>query len=164
MSRAVILPTPADPFLLTYWLDLFLKNVMDEIDTLYVHANRELDPRVLSYIEEMFKHPKIVFKHTNHQVEHGDAIDQILEVVKEDHVMLFEDDCYNFRQGFVNKMFTLLEGNFYDVIGSKRGSCGQEILDASKKKYGLDYSGLGDQGCNFWPSYFFIKTIELRVN
>lgn len=163
MSRAVILPTPCNPFLLTYWLDMYLKNVADEVDTLYVHANANVRQDVYDYIREMFNIPNVVFMFTDHQIEHGIAIDKILDRVKEDYVMLIEDDCYTFKPGLVNKMFVLLENNQVDVVGSKRGSCGQEILDASKAKYDLDYSGFGDSGCNFWPAYFFIKTDDLRA-
>ena len=163
MSRAVILPTPCNPFLLTYWLDMYLKNISPEVDTLYIHANAELEINVFKYIKEMFDIPNVVFMFTDHQIEHGNAIDEILDKVKEDHVMLIEDDCYTFKPGLVDKMFSLIENNLVDVVGSKRGSCGQEILDASKAKYNLDYSGFGDSGCNFWPAYFFIRTDDLRA-
>lgn len=163
MSRAVILPTPCNPFLLTYWLDLYLKNIAPEVDTLYVHANADIEPEVFEYIKDMFSIPNVVFKFTDHQIEHGNAIDEILDQIKETHVMLIEDDCYTFKPGLVGKMFSKLENGHCDVVGSKRGSCGQEILNASQAKYGLDYSGFGDSGCNFWPAYFFIKTDDLRA-
>jgi len=163
MSRAVIVPTPCNPFLLTYWLDMYLKNIAGEVDTLYVHANATIEQDVFGYIKEMLNIPNIVFKFTDHQVEHGNAIDEILDQVTETHVMLIEDDCFTFKPGLVDEMFTLIESGDYDIVGSKRGSCGQEILDASQLKYGLDYSGYGDSGCNFWPAYFFIKTDDLRA-
>ena len=126
-NRAVILPTPGNPFLLTYWLDLYLKNIASEVNTLYVHVNTEIEPEVLDYIKEMFSIPNVVFMFTDHQIEHGNAIDEILNKVKEEYVMLIEDDCYTFKPGLVGKMFGFIENNIYDVIGSKRGSCGQEM-------------------------------------
>lgn len=161
MSRAAILPYPGDPFLLRYWLTLFARIWGSEVDTLYIHLNSTLEKEMVEYIDSLIHQAshvsqrKICFIHSDHQIEHGDVIDMTLEDVEEDLVMLIEDDCYIFREGVINQCFTYLESGEYDVVGSKRGSCSQEILDASKEKYGLDYGGEGDQGCNFWPNLFF---------
>jgi hypothetical protein len=105
---------------------------------------------------ENYKYGKdITLYYIDHQIEHGHAIDYALERVKEDLVMLIEDDCYIFKPGAVEKCFCYLEGHYYDVVGSKRGSCSTEISETAKNLYGLDYSGAGDQGCNFWPNLFF---------
>lgn len=162
MSRAVILPTPTSPFQLKYWLDMYERNVEPEVDMLYVHINGIYKPEELEAMLKLCEMHSAMVMFTDHQIEHGTAIDKILDTVTEEHVMLIEDDCFVFKGGFVNKMFTLLENGAFLVIGSKRGSCGNEILEASKTKYKLDYSGLGDSGCNFWPSYFFIATQALR--
>lgn len=161
-GRAVILPTPASFVHLAYWNKYYERFIEPSINTLYVHLNGEYSQAEIDLIFELFDKKNVVFKHTKKQVEHGDAIDMMLDLVTEEHVMLIEDDCFVFRDGFIDKMFSLLENDQYLLIGSKRGSCGQEILDASKKKYRLDYSGLGDSGCNFWPSYFFCSTDTIR--
>jgi hypothetical protein len=44
-----------------------------------------------------------------------------------------------------------------DAVGGKRGSCSMEVWERARDVFGLDYSGFGDQGPNFWPCYFFIK-------
>jgi len=36
-------------------------------------------------------------------------------------------------------------------------------MDRAKEIWNLDYSGLGDKGCNFWPNYFFIATKYLHM-
>jgi hypothetical protein len=162
MSRALILPTPANPFLLCYWIHLYKQFIKPEIDTLYVHVNQSLDENVKRYIDDLLNEDGIIYVYTDHQIEHGDAIDKILDLVTEKYVCLIEDDCLIFKSGAINQYFTELEQYNYEVVGSKRGSCGKEIWDASQDKYDLDYTGYGDTGCNFWPNLFFIETEALR--
>jgi len=164
-SRAAILPYPGDPFLIRYWLDLFDRVWGSEIDTLYIYLNSTIEPEVVKYIKSvcLAKHSaKINFTYNDVQIEHGEAIKRTLAKVTEDYVMLVEDDGFIFKPGTVNAIFKKLESGDCDIIGSKRGSCGTEILRAAKAKWHLNYEGLGDQGPNFWPNFFFIKTDLLR--
>lgn len=162
-SRAAILPYPGDPFLLNYWLHFFDTVWGDEIDKLYIHINSPIEKPVIDYIKALCDaRPKIVYKYTDHQIEHGDAINEMLDLVEEKYVMLVEDDGFIFKQGAVDLCFSRLESGEYDIAGSKRGSCSMEILEAAQRKWGLAYDGEGDQGCNFWPNYFFSETELLK--
>ena len=49
MSRAVLLPTPCDPFLIKYWLENFSRYYEDNIDKLYVHLNSPIEKEVIDY-------------------------------------------------------------------------------------------------------------------
>lgn len=158
MTRAAFLPFPGDPFLLHYWLKLFKDTWIDEVDRLYIAHNSSIEPEVAEYIEDLARRvvgDKLTFLYTPRQTDHGLAINQMLDACQEDHVMLIEDDGFIFKKGVVDQLFLQLESGNFDVIGSKRGSCSLEILEAAKKKWDLDYSGYGDQGCNFWPCFFF---------
>lgn len=155
-DRAAILPLPGDPFLFRYWLTFFDKFWGDEIGTLYVYLNSPVEKPVVDYIRKLCAtRPNIDFQYNNLQIEHGDAINRTLDIVQEKYVMLIEDDTFIFTKGVVSRCFEHLESGEAEIVGSKRGSCSQEILDAAKAKWHLDYSGLGDVGPNFWPSLFF---------
>lgn len=163
MSRAVILPFPGDPFLINYWLNLYDTVWGSEIDKLYIYFNSTVEKPVVDYIRERISRSKnINFTYNDLQIEHGDAIDRTLDLVTEEYVMLIEDDAFIFRSGIVDRAFKMLESGDYDIVGSKRGSCSFEILKAAEAKWGLKYEGEGDQGCNFWPCYFFTKTDILK--
>lgn len=155
MSRAAILPYPGDPFLLRYWLDLFFKYWADEIDKLYVYCNTPVEAPVVEYIERLCNHPKIHFTYIDHHIPHGVCINRSLDNVTEDHIMLVEDDAYIFKSGVVSHCFEQVETGNYDIVGSKRGSCSLELLKRAAEVWGIPYEGEGDQGCNFWPCYFF---------
>lgn len=156
-SRAALLPFPGDPFLLKYWLKFFHEVWGGEVDKLYVLINSTIEKSVIDYEVSLLDDPKITTFYIDHQIEHGAGIDYMLERCTEEYVMLIEDDAYIFKPGWVDKYFSLLEAGQFDVIGSPRGSCSLEIYELARVKFGLDYSGLGDHGPNFWPSYLFTK-------
>lgn len=165
-SRAVILPFPGDPFLLNYWLSLFDKYWGEEIDKLYIYFNSTIEQGMVDYIQSLCaSRPTIQLIYNPVQIEHGDAINKTLDLVTEDYVMLIEDDAFIFRSGMIDWCFTQVEEGGYDIVGSKRNSCSTEILKKAKQVFGIPYDGEGDQGPNFWPSFFFCKKdLLLKTN
>lgn len=164
-DRAVILPYPGDPFLLRYWLDLFFRVWANEVSKLYVVCNTPVETEVVEYIEKICNHPIINFTYIDHHIQHGDAINIALDKVTEKNIMLVEDDGFIFKPGIVDSCFKDLESGVYDIVGSKRGSCSNEILERAAQLWNLNYSGAGDQGCNFWPCYFYsAKALLLRTD
>lgn len=164
-SRAAILPYPADPFLLNYWLNNY-KKWSHFINKLYIILNGTIEKPAVEYIRQLCaRHDNIHLEYIDHQIEHGDAINRALDLISERHIMLVEDDAFVIQPRAVNHCFQMVESDQYDVCGSKRGSCGLEILKYAKKKWGLKYDGEGDQGPNFWPCFFFTsKEIMLRTD
>lgn len=163
MNRAAILPFPGDPYLIKYWMRFFKDIWYDEVDMLYVYHNSTIEKDMEKYIARICTDPKITYLYNSNQVEHGTAIDNTLNHVKEKYLMLVEDDAFIFKKGIVDNCFKMLESGNYSIVGSKRGSCSMEILEQAQKKWGLNYEGEGDQGCNFWPCYFFIETEVLKL-
>lgn len=161
--RCAILPYPSDPFLLKYWIDNFKKVWYDEVDRVYVIQNGSIESNVIEYIKELSNDPKIDLTLVDHQIQHGDAIKIGLEKCSEEYVMLIEDDAYILKSGFVDLCFKRIESGEWQIVASKRGSCSFEILETAQKKWGLDYTGFGDQGCNFFPCFYFSK-VELLLS
>lgn len=155
--RCAILPYPSDPFLLRYWIANFKRVWYEEVDKVYVIQNGAIEKEVVEYIKELCDDPKIDLTLIDHQIQHGDAILIGLEKAKEEYVMLIEDDAYVLQSGVIDLAFKRIESGVWEIVGSKRGSCSFEILEKAKEKWGLDYSGIGDQGCNYWPCFFFSK-------
>lgn len=155
-SRAALLPHPADPFLLKYWLKFYQTVWHDEVDKLYILINSPIDIEVIEYMKTLVAaDPSIELIYVDKQLEHGAAIDLLLQHCQEKYVVLMEDDCFVFKKGYLHQEFQELESGAYEVIGSPRGSCGKEIWDEAQRKFHLDYSGYGDVGPNFWPAFLF---------
>jgi hypothetical protein len=157
MSRAALLPFPGDPFLLTYWLKFFFEVWGDEVDHLYIGLNSPIEECVVEYIKDLANNPKVTLLYLNYQADHGPVINDLLDLCKEEYIVLLEDDCFIFKKGIVDSCFAALEDGTYDIVGSKRGSCSIEISKKAQEKWALAYEGEGDQGCNFWPNTFFSK-------
>lgn len=158
MNRAVLLPHPADPFMFRYWLNLFNKVWSNEVDRLYIYISSPMERPIMDYMIDLCnKNGKINLQWHNDIVDHGIALDRMLDVVTEENVMIIEDDGFIFKPGYVDECFKAIESGNYDIVGSARGSCAQEILDAAQARWNLDYSGIGDRGPNFWPCYFWTK-------
>lgn len=161
-TRAALLPYPGDPFLLNYWLRLYEKFWKPEIDTLYVYLNSPIEPEVREYIEDrVLRAGKTVFLAADNQMEHGAVIYDGLRHIDEEITMLVEDDGFIFQMGAVDQCFNMIESGAFDLVGSKRGSCGLEIYNAAMAHWGLKGAGEGDQGPNFWPCYLFCRTETL---
>lgn len=157
-SRAAILPFPGDPFLFAYWYSMFTRYWGDDVDKLYVYMNSPIGKEVADFCRQLVANDsRVVFHYEPTQIEHGEVINRLLDMVQEKYVMLIEDDCYIWTRGIISQCFNQIESGAKDIVGSKRGSCGLEILQAAMTKWGLDYRGEGDQGCNFWPNLFFCE-------
>lgn len=161
LNRAAILPFPGDPFLLHYWFYYFDNVWSSEIDKLYVHMNSAAENEVVEYVKKLCADRNVVFVYTDHMLQHGIAIDKVLDIVTEDIIMLIEDDAFIFKPGMVNYSFEQIESGKYDIVGSKRTSCSPEIVKRTSEVYNVyDNPGIPgdyDNGTNFWPCFFFCR-------
>lgn len=158
MSRAAILPTPADPFQLILWWDMFKKNAMPNLDHLYVYINSSVGGEVVSFIKKnVLNDPRITIRYSNHMIGHGEAIKRSLADVVEDHMLLIEDDCIVFRPAF-DDLFMKLETKQVDIIGSYRQSSSENIATAALNTF--LYPPHLEQF--FWPNLLFTDAERLR--
>lgn len=161
MTKAAILPFPGDPFLFCLWFKFYQDIWGDEVDRFYLVHNSPADMSVVHFIEHQFMtHPewynKIEYFFADHYTDHGGAINIALDAVKEDLVVLLEDDSFIFKKGKVSSCFELIEQGYCDIVAGERASCHTEIVEAATKKFGT-----GEKP-NFWPNCLFVRTDHLR--
>lgn len=164
MTKACFLSAGGDPFIALFVIKLWQERWYDEVDKFYICYNNHsgVSQEVVSeFVSGIVKDPKIHLIYHPNGIGNGMPITEMTLIAKEDLVMLLEDDGFIFESGKVKWCFQQIESDLCDALGSPRGSCGQEIWEASQKKYNLDYSGYGDQGPNFWPNFFFCKREDL---
>lgn len=164
MSRAVFLSAGGDPFISLFAVKLWQERWRDEVDKFYVNVNNHcgIPPEAVGeLLSRLSQDPKVHLIYHPRGIGNGMPITEMALIAKEDLIMLLEDDGFIFEPGEVSRCFQMIESDLTDIVGSPRGSCGQEIWEASKTKYGLDYSGYGDQGPNWWPNFFFCKREDL---
>ena len=164
MSRTVLLTSSSDPFLMSLCYRMFKERFYDEVNSFRINLNNcsrfpvEVTQELIS---NLIKDPKVKLIYRPEGGDPGQAIRELLITATEDTVMLLEEDAYIFNPGTVDKYFSMIESGETDLIGSPRGSCGNEIWDVSGKKYGLDYTKYGDNGANFWPNFLFCKRKDM---
>lgn len=163
MTRAVLLSTCGDPFILLFCIKLWQERWYDEISKMYINYNNHCGIQsdvVGECLSTLVKDPKI------HLIYHGSGIGngppqvENLKLCQEDLVCLMEDDFFVFNSGALDRNFKLIEDGKADIIGSCRYAAG-EVAQAAQKKYNLDYSGIGDKGFGWWPTGFFCHRKDL---
>jgi len=162
MSRCCFVSMGGDPFLALMSLRMFKERFYDEIDRFYACYNAIIDPKIVDYLAKQFDDPKIEWVYVDHPLGFGQPINRCLEKCNEDLILLLEDDGLVFEKGRLDALFKRIESGEVDAIGSPRFSCSNEIAEATKVKYNLDYSGTGDKGPSFWPNFFFVKREDLN--
>ncbi len=162
MTRAALLPSPGDPFVLLHFYHYFCTVWQDEVDMLYICINSDIELDIVTKLIDQLKHPKVKVIFTPQTLGHGKAISLMLELCDQDSVVLMEDDSIVFKKGEVAKQFEDIENNTHVFTGSPRMSCPPDIAENLKKEFNLDYSGFGDKGPNFWPCFFYISTPLLK--
>lgn len=106
---------------------------------------KKLSKRLAKYVQNFLK----LFTRKGQRIVQGN--------VKTNHAIVYNLTIKDAHEYFANNILV----HNCDVVGSPRFSCGDEIGEASKKKYNLDYSGYGDVGPNMWPNFFFCKRKDL---
>lgn len=157
MSRAALLPTIADPSVLTFWWHFFESVWQDEVDRLYVYVGTDhVSLKILNYIQELVgHHPKVIFKYLQGLNDHGPTLAKAVVDSTEEYLMFVEEDAFIFKKGEVDKYFRKLESGEYDFIGSPRGSVNMNIYNAEMKKFDVPAFEGYDNGPNFWPNFVF---------
>jgi len=161
--RAALMSSGGNAFeaLLSY--KLFKTHWYSEVDRLYINFNNhsKVPQEVVGeFLATVSQDPKIHLIYHPDGIGNGPPVTELLHIAKEEYILLLEDDFFIFTPGKVDECFKRIESGEVDVLGSPRYSYG-EVADAAKKKYNLDYSGLGDRGFGWWPTGFFCKRSDL---
>jgi len=163
MSRCCFLSSCSDPFLTLLSLKLFQEKYYDEVDKFYININNHASvPQdvIGETLKRLSQDKKVHIVYHPEGIGNSDTISELAKISKEDLVMFLEEDFYIFQSGIVDSYFKKIESGECDLLGSPRYTHG-EVADVAQKKYNLDYSGVGDRGFAWWPSFFFCKREDL---
>lgn len=160
-TRAALLPTPGDPFLINLWLKSFENVWESEVDKLYVHINSYLPAPVIDSLRRRLdRNPKIETLYDDRMMDHGNSLATLVRHCQEELILLIEDDAFVLKPGAVDACFSAIEQGAYDCLGSPRGSCTMKLFDLGMEKFEKPAIGY-DSGPHFWPNFFFCKKKDL---
>jgi hypothetical protein len=125
----------------------------------------EIPSEVVSEVfDNMVHDPKVHIIYHPTGIGNGPPIAELTRISQEDNIMLLEEDGFIFNSDVVAKCFQRIESGEVDAVGSPRNSCGDEVVEALRIKYNLDYAttpDMPDSGPNYWPNFFFVKREDL---
>lgn len=162
MTRAALLPTPGDPFLLSYWLTNYERVWADEVDRLLVLVNGQQDPAILAHFAERIAAvPHATLLTLPNRMDHGRALNVLYDATDADEVLFCEDDALVRSPGAIAAAFDRLAS--HDVVGSPRGGYSAEIESACGAKWGERFGApdTGEVGFGIWPAFFFARRSSL---
>jgi hypothetical protein len=168
MPRAVLLPTPGDPYLLRYWAANFV-TWADRVDGLLVAVNGQNDPEALGYIEALLARLRSPALHVGLSVypertDHGVLLGRLLDHCGADTVMLAEEDAYVREPASIDRFFEQVERRDCDVVGSPRGSASMSLIAEGWKRWpGSPPTASCDEGNGLWPCFLFARREDLAA-
>ena len=155
--RAALLPTPGDPFMLSYWLRNY-ETWRDQVDELVVLVNGQSDPELLQYADRIVREAGGRCLLLPSRIGHDGALLYLLGNTKADLVVLCEDDAYVRRPSAVGLAFEDIERGWTDIVGSPRHEdyFGQ-FVDFGEYEPG----DLAELRNGLWPAFLFARRSDL---
>ena len=154
MTRAALLPTGSDPFLLAYWLRNFA-TWEQYVNELLIAVCGPLEDGPKDYIQSLVDAiPKASVYFIEKRTEHGVVIADLVSRTTATHVMLCEDDAFVRKPAVVQNSFSFAESG--GIVGTPRESYASvEMISASVAAYGKSYA--------YWPCFLFIAREHLEA-
>src|SRR5258708_23443355 len=112
MDRCVLLPFTGDPFNIQYWIKSYEK--WQDKAKLYVYINSDAPQETKDYCENFLKEHGIWVDSSEHKIDHGPAINKLLDASNEKYVMLIEEDAFVFKPEIIDTCFNDLESGEFD--------------------------------------------------
>lgn len=158
---AILCQSTGDPLLLDYWLNrLKILKPLRKSLTVYLCVAAPLTPIQSEIIYNAISHCEFDIRTIMipNVIQHGHCINAMLGAVKEDYVLLMEDDVFILDYNQVLIDLQTIWANRVTIIGVKGGSCSQEISVRAKELW--PYT---DGAFRFCP-YYLITTKDLLLN
>ena len=159
-GRAALLPTPGDPYVLTYWLRNYERVWRDEVDDLLVLVNGQPDPECRAWIRTAVERVGGQYLEGPHGIGHGGALTVLLDACDDetDIVVLVEDDGRVRRAGEIAGHVERVRSGAVDVVASPRTSMSPELHDAAARRWGgIDALADGSWGYGMWTCFLFAR-------
>ena len=145
MKRIALLPTPGDPFLISYWLRRFTE-WRDRVDALHVCVSWPQEPEVIARITHDVEAAggRVIHAKTSGPIlEHGPAMELLLGSVETtDRLFFTEDDLYINDPNIVSWGFDHVDRACV-FVGVPRASMSMELIERLREQY--------PSGAALWP-------------
>ena len=156
--RAALLPTPGDPFMLSYWLRNY-ETWREHVDELVVVQNGTQTAEVVEYDRRIVEAAGGRFITFPMSIGHDGAMRWLLQNTEADHIIMCEDDAYVRHPEKVGWAFDLIESGQTDLVGSPRH---EDYVTSPLQEWGEYKPGdLAELRHGLWPAFLFIERRHL---
>lgn len=156
--RAALLPTPGDPFMLSYWLRNY-ETWRDQVDELIVCQNGKQSPEIIDYDRRIVEAAGGRFYAFEFSLGHDGAMRWLLQNTSADHIVMCEDDAYVRKPLAVRNAFKIIESGETDIVGSPRH---EDYVTSPLQEWGPYTPGdLAELRHGLWPAFLFIERRHL---
>lgn len=158
-SRAMLLPTCGDPYITQGWVDNYKKFCSKHVDQLHVFVNSLAPDPVFDFVVRQFEEVGANVIKRRQMSNHGAALTRLVQETQEDILFFNEEDFLVFDPSVLNKWYRLVESGKYGLVGSMRGCCRDELIQACVRKFNL--KGPETRQPNFWPALVVVKRSDV---
>jgi hypothetical protein len=165
-SRAILLPSIGDPFLLELWFSRSYPKFKNEVDHVYIcldsNQNEKWQSEVKQHIIETYSKLPNISIFFSEKAGLSSTIETAFKRCQHTYFAYIQEDAYVYKEGEVDRCFELLECDTVDVVATPM-YCYSGILNGllsdvtgGKEPY------LHHLGFAFWQNFFFssVKTIR----
>lgn len=155
--RSALLPTPGDPFMLSYWLRNY-ETWRDQVDELVVLVNGQSDPELQRYAIRLVQEAGGRCLVVPSRIGHDGTLLYLLQNTAADLVVLCEDDAYVRKPEVVGESFERIADGHSDLVGSPR----HEDYFGQYVDFGPYVPGdLAELRHGLWPAFLFARRTDL---
>lgn len=168
MTRAALLLTVGDPYLLEFWFETYNKVWSKEVDKLYVSLDKRdgLMGEAVAYSKRLCERNGATIVETEVS-DISNGIKVLFDACKEELFLLVQDDAPIFRKHSVEQQLERIESGEVDAIGTLIKNYGPEKFNEQLiKKFKHDdwkYHPYRGEGYAFWQNFFFGKIKDIRA-
>lgn len=159
-NRAIVIGTNGYHYLMAYWLHLFKKNWEKEVDKVVFAISTPIYPSVWKQTKNMLNsHPKIQVIETGKNWPQS-TMQGVQSVLEYKSIGIFHDDLFVFKEGIIDKFFSIVENEGKCVTPIHDTFSRPELVrELMQHKWGgqlpMVEEETGREGYAFYANFFF---------
>jgi len=157
MSRAVLVPSIGDPFLINLWYKLCHHYWIKEVDKIYISIDSHNEPlfgETAKYFDTLAEDKKFKIIYND---DRGMAtnFEKVFNACQENYFAFVQEDAFIFKSGELDRQFRKLEIGIVDVIGTPMQDYTSFLSNDLAEQFNIHNRFLLERGLSLWQNFLF---------
>lgn len=165
-SRAILLPSIGDPFLLNLWFSRSYPKFKDEVDHVYLcvdmNQNEKWQYEIKQYIVDTYSKLPNVSVFFSEKAGLTSSFETPFKRCKHTHFAYIQEDAFVYRKGEVARCFEAVESGQVDIVASPMYCYSAILNELMSGATGAKEPYLHNLGFAFWQNFFFSSIDTIR--